>query len=250
MTTGPARALLRRLGLFLDGFSACFSRQPQREAATQYIDGLCNDSERKSMQVMHGRLGDPRDYPGHAMTEILQRALDARVAPAWVVGRHSHHEATNLRKRVGPSEAAPRIRPFPGDQLAVPAQNGVSRDDRRHLCQQPTTESRATSSQAPSVAVGEPQTLILQVRLQHAVLFAQVLDGLMLVALEPTDESGDEQLQWNHAPSLRHLGRNFRTLRDALQTEVDELKRLQAESAAEFDVLLPSILERAFRGEL
>ena len=71
--------------------------------------------------------------------------------------------------------------------------------------------SRATSSQAPSVAVGESQ--ILQLRLQHAVLFAQVLDGLMLVALEPTDESSDEQLQWNHAPSLRHLGRNFWTLR-------------------------------------
>ena len=50
VTTGPARALLRRLGQFLDGFSACFSRQPQREAATQYLDGLFNDSERKSMQ--------------------------------------------------------------------------------------------------------------------------------------------------------------------------------------------------------
>ena len=62
MTTGPARALLRRLGQFLDQFSACFSRQPQREAATQYIDGLFGDSERKSMQAMHGRLGEPRDY--------------------------------------------------------------------------------------------------------------------------------------------------------------------------------------------
>jgi SRSO17 transposase len=62
VTTGPARALLRRLGLFLDGFSACFSRRPQREAATQYIDGLFNDSERKSMQAMHGRLGEARDY--------------------------------------------------------------------------------------------------------------------------------------------------------------------------------------------
>ena len=62
MTTGPARALLRRLGQFLDGFSACFSRQPQREAATQYLDGLFNDSERKSMQAMHGRLSDPGQY--------------------------------------------------------------------------------------------------------------------------------------------------------------------------------------------
>jgi SRSO17 transposase len=62
VTTGPARALLRRLGLFLDGFSACFSRRPQRVAATQYLDGLFNDSERKSMQAMHGRLGDPGTY--------------------------------------------------------------------------------------------------------------------------------------------------------------------------------------------
>jgi SRSO17 transposase len=50
------------LGLFLDRFSACFSRQPQRVAATQYIDGLFNDSERKSMQAMHGRLGDSGTY--------------------------------------------------------------------------------------------------------------------------------------------------------------------------------------------
>ena len=62
MTTTPARALLRRLGQYLDEFSACFSRQPQRAAASQYLDGLFNDSERKSMQAMHGRLGDPGDY--------------------------------------------------------------------------------------------------------------------------------------------------------------------------------------------
>jgi SRSO17 transposase len=62
VTTGPARALLRRLGQFLDGFSACFSRQAQRDAATQYVDGLFNDSERKSMQAMHGRLSDPGQY--------------------------------------------------------------------------------------------------------------------------------------------------------------------------------------------
>ena len=36
----------------------------------------------------------------------------------------------------------------------------------------------------------------------------------------------------------------------ALQAEVDALKRLQAETAAELDALLPSILDRAFKGEL
>ncbi len=37
---------------------------------------------------------------------------------------------------------------------------------------------------------------------------------------------------------------------DALQADVDRLKGLQAETSAELDALLPSILDRAFRGEL
>ena len=37
---------------------------------------------------------------------------------------------------------------------------------------------------------------------------------------------------------------------DALQAKVDALKRTQAETAAELDALLPSILDRAFKGEL
>ena len=35
---------------------------------------------------------------------------------------------------------------------------------------------------------------------------------------------------------------------NALQAEVDALKRLQAESATELDALLPAILDRAFNG--
>jgi type I restriction enzyme S subunit len=37
---------------------------------------------------------------------------------------------------------------------------------------------------------------------------------------------------------------------DALQAQVDTLKRLQAETSAELDALLPAILDRAFKGEL
>ena len=36
----------------------------------------------------------------------------------------------------------------------------------------------------------------------------------------------------------------------ALQAEVDGPKRLQAETAAELDALLPALLDRAFHGEL
>ena len=37
---------------------------------------------------------------------------------------------------------------------------------------------------------------------------------------------------------------------EALQAEMDALKRLQVETAAELDALLPSILDKAFKGEL
>jgi type I restriction enzyme S subunit len=37
---------------------------------------------------------------------------------------------------------------------------------------------------------------------------------------------------------------------DALQAEVNALKRLQTETTTELDALLPSILDRAFKGEL
>jgi type I restriction enzyme, S subunit len=37
---------------------------------------------------------------------------------------------------------------------------------------------------------------------------------------------------------------------DALYAGLGGLKRLQSETAAELDALLPSILDRAFRGEL
>ena len=36
----------------------------------------------------------------------------------------------------------------------------------------------------------------------------------------------------------------------ASQARVDFLRRLQAETAAQLDALLPSILDRAFKGEL
>jgi SRSO17 transposase len=62
VTEPSARALLRRFGQFADRFADGFSRRAQRDAARQYLDGLFNDSERKSMQAMHGRLGDPGSY--------------------------------------------------------------------------------------------------------------------------------------------------------------------------------------------
>ena len=51
-----ARAVLDRLAAFLDRFAGCFGRRTQRQGASRYVDGVLNDSERKSMQPMEARL--------------------------------------------------------------------------------------------------------------------------------------------------------------------------------------------------
>jgi SRSO17 transposase len=56
LSVSSACAVLERLGKFLDDFSGCFGRRAQREGASRYIQGLLNDSERKSMQPMDARL--------------------------------------------------------------------------------------------------------------------------------------------------------------------------------------------------
>jgi SRSO17 transposase len=57
-----ARAVLQRFGQFADQFADCFGRSVQRDAASRYLAGLVNDSTRKSMQAMHGRLSDAGTY--------------------------------------------------------------------------------------------------------------------------------------------------------------------------------------------
>jgi SRSO17 transposase len=64
VTDAAARALLTRLGTFLDEFAGCFGRRGHRGYASRYVQGLLNDSERKSMQPMHGRLSEPGSYQG------------------------------------------------------------------------------------------------------------------------------------------------------------------------------------------
>jgi SRSO17 transposase len=80
VTEQSARSLLRRFGQFADHFAPCVNRRAQRDAASQYLDGLFNDSERKSMQAMHGRLGDPGSYEAlqHFITDSPWDA-----APLW-----------------------------------------------------------------------------------------------------------------------------------------------------------------------
>jgi SRSO17 transposase len=82
LSPSSARAVLERLGTFLDRFAGCFGRRAQRHGASRYIHGLLNDSPRKSMQPMEARLplNDAASY------QRLQHFISHSpwsVAPVW-----------------------------------------------------------------------------------------------------------------------------------------------------------------------
>lgn len=71
MTEDGARAVLPRFGQFPDQFADCYGRRVHRDAASRYVLAFVNDSERTSMQAMHGRLTDAGTYQAfqHLITD-------------------------------------------------------------------------------------------------------------------------------------------------------------------------------------
>jgi type I restriction enzyme S subunit len=77
----------------------------------------------------------------------------------------------------------------------------------------------------------------------------EVIHGGKVETARPNISLGDLKSLRVPLPLLTEQHRIVAYL-DDLQAKVDALKRLQAETAAELDALLPSILDRAFRGGL
>lgn len=71
-------SVLRRLTRWVDQFKECFGHQAQEISLKYYVEGLLNDSARKSMQAMHARLTDPVPYQAfqHFVTHAPWSAAD------------------------------------------------------------------------------------------------------------------------------------------------------------------------------
>jgi hypothetical protein len=74
-----------------------------------------------------------------------------------------------------------------GDQLAMPAQNRVRRHEGCDVGR-PTADLLPEHRESPPLIVGQSPAVAAQLRLQHAVLFAQELDDVSLLALKPAGQ--------------------------------------------------------------
>jgi hypothetical protein len=121
------------------------------------------------------------------MTDILQGALDPRVAPRGILRRHPDDELVDLREHA----AATR----PGDQLSVLAEQRVGRDDRGDLAQHSTAHPEGPHREAPPVVIRQAQAPPPELPAQEAVLFDQVGDRLPFSAFEPAGEDQQQHLE-------------------------------------------------------
>jgi hypothetical protein len=69
--------------------------------------------------------------------------LVSACSPRGIVGRHPDHQTPNLVLNWGSAPLPGGLVPLAGHKLAMPSEDGVGRDDARHLLEQPTSEPPA-----------------------------------------------------------------------------------------------------------
>src|SRR5208283_450837 len=70
---------------------------------------------------LHGRCAD-------AVTEPAELAVDSAITPGGVLPGQSQYQIADVLAGAGPAGPV-RVRPFAGDQAAVPGQQGAGRDE-------------------------------------------------------------------------------------------------------------------------
>ena len=118
-------------------------------------------------------------------------------------------------------------------------------------CAVPPMLGEANVNQAVAVITPNSESVVPEflVRFLLSPSAQDIIHGGKVETARPNISLGDlREIELPPAPLPEQ--RRIVDYLNGLQAKVDELKRLQAETQAELDALLPSILDRAFKGEL
>jgi hypothetical protein len=121
--------------------------------------------------------------------------LDPGVAPPRIVARHFEDPSLNLVGNPRPPETtscAPVI--LLGDELPVPAQQGIRGDDRRELPEPSSSEWLRPSGEAATLRVREAKSPSSQLLTERPILGFQVLDDVLLLAADPSNQEKQQEL--------------------------------------------------------
>ena len=124
--------------------------------------------------------------------------------PSRVIRRHPHHQPGDRARRPWSPPASPGTPViFLRDQLTIPAQDGVRGDNagepRKHLA----PELLAAHRKPSPLRIGESDSFAAKLFSEHPVLLSQVVDRVLLLAVEPPRRGQDEELEsLGHPASL------------------------------------------------
>ena len=123
------------------------------------------------------------------VTDVLEPAADARVAPRRVLLRHADDERRDVRLRArATGTSLLRAVVLVGDQEPVPAQDRIGCHDAGDVGETPPAEGLPFHGEPASLVVGEANALGAVCRAEDPVLLQQVLDDVLLLSIDPAGE--------------------------------------------------------------
>ena len=117
----------------------------------------------------------------HAMPYLLQFALNAAVAPAFVLTGHPHNERRDGLPQARSPHAFGRVGPLPRDQPTMPPHQRIRRHQRRDRIEGPAPQGLRLRRQATALIVGQLQSPAPELLLEDAVLLDQVGNDVLLM---------------------------------------------------------------------
>jgi hypothetical protein len=81
----------------------------------------------------------------------------------------------------------------------MPAEDRVRCHKSRDVAKGSSADLLSQHRQPPPLIVGQLDATAAQLRLQSPVLFAQEVDDIALLLLEPSEERHEEEMEWEHA---------------------------------------------------
>ena len=128
------------------------------------------------------------------------------VAPLAVLGGHPDDEpADRVHAPWAARSATAAAVVCPRDQLSMPAEEGLGRDQGVPVTAYPSPEARGLGGQAPALGVGDPEPARTELLSEDAILFLERVNDVTRLLVDPARDGHDEELQ--HVGNRRHTGR-------------------------------------------
>ena len=140
------------------------------------------------------------------MTEVAAGTPNTGVAPLAVLGGHPDDEpADRVQAPWAARSATAAAVVCPRDQLSMPAEEGLGRDQGVPVTAYPSPEARGLCGPAPALGVGDPEPARTERLSADAILFLERVNDVTRLRVDPARDGHDEELQ--HLGNRRHTGR-------------------------------------------